>query len=112
MIKMHGFWRSAASFRLRIAVNLKGLPCEEQIVDIDAGKQYAPAYKAMKPKSAVPSLIVDDGPPRSSIPRVPAFHGRRPVEAPAPQASKTPTGALFNRQPHPPFMDLKAYRQP
>ncbi|MEH2470621.1 maleylacetoacetate isomerase [Nitrobacteraceae bacterium AZCC 2161] len=63
MIKMYGFWRSAASFRVRIALNLKGLPYEEEMVDIDVGHQYTPAYKAMNPQSAVPSLTVDDGPP-------------------------------------------------
>jgi maleylacetoacetate isomerase len=63
MIKMYGFWRSAASFRVRIALNLKGLPYEEEMVDIDAGHQYTASYKAMNPQSAVPSLIIDDGPP-------------------------------------------------
>jgi maleylacetoacetate isomerase len=63
MIKMYGFWRSAASFRVRIALNLKGLAYEETMVDIDVGDQYVPAYKAINPQSAVPSLFVDDGPP-------------------------------------------------
>jgi maleylacetoacetate isomerase len=63
VIKMYGFWRSAASFRVRIALNLKGLAYEEQMVDIDAGEQYAPSYKAINPQSAVPSVFVDDGPP-------------------------------------------------
>jgi maleylacetoacetate isomerase len=63
MIRMYGFWRSAASFRVRIALNLKGLAYEETMVDIDVGDQYVPAYKAINPQSAVPSLFVDDGPP-------------------------------------------------
>jgi maleylacetoacetate isomerase len=63
MIKMYGFWRSAASFRVRIALNLKGLAYEETMVDIDVGDQYVPAYKAINPQSAVPSLFVEDGPP-------------------------------------------------
>jgi maleylacetoacetate isomerase len=63
MIRMYGFWRSAASFRVRIALNLKGLAYEETMVDIDAGDQYVPAYKAINPQSAVPSVFVDDGPP-------------------------------------------------
>jgi maleylacetoacetate isomerase len=60
---MYGFWRSAASFRVRIALNLKSLAYEETMVDIDVGDQYVPAYKAINPQSAVPSLFVDDGPP-------------------------------------------------
>jgi maleylacetoacetate isomerase len=60
---MYGFWRSAASFRVRIALNLKGLAYEETMVDIDVGDQYVPTYKAINPQSAVPSVFVDDGPP-------------------------------------------------
>ena len=63
MLKMYGFWRSAASFRVRIAMNLKGLAYEEIMVDLDAGEQYAPAFLAINPAAAVPALFVDDGPP-------------------------------------------------
>jgi maleylacetoacetate isomerase len=63
MIRMYGFWRSAASFRVRIALNLKGLAYEETMVDIDVGEQDRSAYKAINPQSVVPSVFVDDGPP-------------------------------------------------
>jgi maleylacetoacetate isomerase len=63
MMKMYGFWRSAASFRVRAALNLKGLIFEETMVDLDEGEQYAPAFKAINPAASVPALFVDDGPP-------------------------------------------------
>ena len=62
-IKMFGFWRSAASFRVRCALNLKGLPYVEEMIDIDVGEQYASAYKQANPQSAVPTVIIDNGPP-------------------------------------------------
>ena len=63
MLRMYGFWRSAASFRVRIAMNLKGLAYEETMIDLDAGEQHAPAFKAINPAAAVPALFVDEGPP-------------------------------------------------
>ena len=63
MLRMYGFWRSAASFRVRIAMNLKGLAYQETMIDLDAGEQHAPAFRAINPAGAVPALFVDDGPP-------------------------------------------------
>lgn len=63
MFKMYGFWRSAATFRVRTALNLKGLAFEETMIDLDAGEQYAPGFLAINPAAAVPALFVDDGPP-------------------------------------------------
>ena len=63
MLKMYGFWRSAASFRVRTALNLKGLAFEETMIDLDAGEQFAPAFRAINPAAATPALFVDDGPP-------------------------------------------------
>ena len=61
MIEMYGFWRSAAAFRVRIAMNIKGVAHTETMIDLDAGDQHAPAYVALNPQAVVPSLILDDG---------------------------------------------------
>lgn len=63
MIRMYGFWRSTAAFRVRIALNLKGLPFEEEMIDLDAGEQFSPDFLARNPAGAVPAVYVDDGPP-------------------------------------------------
>ncbi len=63
MIKMYGFWRSAAAFRVRMALNLKGLAFSEEMIDLDAGTQHTEAYRAVNPQAVVPSLIIDDAAP-------------------------------------------------
>ena len=61
MLKMFGFWRSAASFRVRMALNLKGLNFTEEMIDLDSGIQHGDAYLAVNPQAVVPSLVLDDG---------------------------------------------------
>ena len=59
---LHSFWRSLATYRIRIALNLKGVaPPHEITVDLDAGDQHAPTYRAINPMGAVPALVLDDG---------------------------------------------------
>ncbi len=61
-IRMYGFWRSAATFRVRMALNLKGLAFTEQMIDLDAGAQHDDDYTAVNPQAVVPTLIIDGGP--------------------------------------------------
>ena len=62
-MKMYGNWRSAAAFRVRIALNLKGITYEEVFLDLDAGDQHKPDFLAINPQGAVPALFDGDGPP-------------------------------------------------
>ncbi|WP_151638254.1 maleylacetoacetate isomerase [Noviherbaspirillum aerium] len=61
-MKLYTYFRSSASFRVRIALNLKGLPCEYAPVHLvrNGGEQLAPAYRAIHPDGLVPALE-DDG---------------------------------------------------
>jgi maleylpyruvate isomerase len=58
-IKLYGFWRSIASFRVRVALRLKGLPFEEIPIDILSGEQFKPDYAAVNAERVVPTFIHD-----------------------------------------------------
>lgn len=62
-MKLYGYWRSSSSYRLRIALNLKGVAVEQVPVHLlrDGGEQLKPAYRAINPQARVPSLALDDG---------------------------------------------------
>jgi maleylacetoacetate isomerase len=57
---LHGYWRSSASYRVRIALNWKGIVAEPHAVDVRTGAHHAPDYLALNPQGLVPSL--EDGP--------------------------------------------------
>jgi len=58
-IKVYGFWRSIASFRVRVALRLKGLPFEEIPIDILSGEQFKPEYEAVNVERVVPTFVHD-----------------------------------------------------
>jgi maleylacetoacetate isomerase len=58
-IQLYGFWRSIASFRVRVALRLKGLPFEETPIDILCGEQFEPGYAAVNAERVVPTFIHD-----------------------------------------------------
>jgi maleylpyruvate isomerase len=60
-MKLHGYFRSSASYRVRIALNLKGLTTEHLPHHLRRGEQCAPAYLAINPQGLVPALENDAG---------------------------------------------------
>jgi maleylacetoacetate isomerase len=62
-VKLYGFWRSLASYRVRVTLDLKGLRAEEISIDLLKGKQNSDDYLAVNPQGVVPALILDDGGP-------------------------------------------------
>lgn len=59
MLTLYSYWRSSAAYRVRIALNLKGLAYRQVPVHLlkDGGEQHGEAYKALNPQSLVPLLI-------------------------------------------------------
>ncbi len=62
-MKLYTYFRSSASYRVRIALNLKGLPCELVPVHLlrDGGEQFKAGYRQLNADALVPSLALDGG---------------------------------------------------
>lgn len=61
-MRLHGYWRSSAAYRVRLGLALKGLDYEYAAVDLargDGGEQFTADYVRLNPQSRVPTLEVD-----------------------------------------------------
>jgi maleylacetoacetate isomerase len=62
-MKLYGFWRSLATYRVKIAMALKGVKADEVSIDLLKGRQHDLDFMALNPQAVVPALVLDDGGP-------------------------------------------------
>jgi maleylacetoacetate isomerase len=62
-LTLYTFWRSQASYRVRIALALKGISAELRTIDLLKGEQHGDDYRAINPEGVVPALVEGDEPP-------------------------------------------------
>ena len=62
-MKLYTYFRSSAAYRVRIALNLKGLSYESIPIHLikDGGRNKTPEYRAINPQMKVPTLVLDSG---------------------------------------------------
>ena len=56
---LHDYYRSSAAYRVRIALNLKGIAYEPRAVSLTQGAQQGADYRAINPQGLVPMLEID-----------------------------------------------------
>jgi len=59
-MKLYGYYRSSAAYRVRIALNLKGIAAEQAFVHLRKGEQQSSDYLALNPQGLVPTLVDGD----------------------------------------------------
>jgi maleylacetoacetate isomerase len=60
-MKLFGYWRSSASYRVRIALELKGLEYDYEPVNLLKGEQLSPAHLKRNPQGLVPAFETEEG---------------------------------------------------
>lgn len=92
-MKLHGYFRSSAAYRVRIALNLKGIPYEHAGVNLLNAEQLSENYQALNPQGLLPALELDDGTVIAQSPAILEW-----LEEQYPQTPLLPENALERAQ--------------
>lgn len=106
MLTLHTYWRSSAAYRVRIALEYKGLAWNAILVNLQAGAQRNPAYLARNPQGFVPMLEEDTTRLTQSLAIIEYLEERYPTppllpESPALRARARSMAALIACDIHP-----------
>ena len=85
---LYSYWRSSAAYRVRIALNLKGLQAEQRPVHLRRGEQRAAAYREINPQALVPALVVGERRLTQSVAIIEYLEERHPVPPLLPPAAE------------------------
>ena len=85
---LYDYFRSSAAFRVRIALNLKGLSAERRFVHLRRGEQRAPAYLALNPQGFVPMLVVGNQRLTQSVAIIEYLDEKHPLPPLLPQGAE------------------------
>jgi maleylpyruvate isomerase len=86
---LYGYWRSSASWRVRLALNLKGIPYQYEAVHLvdGGGQQWTESYRSLNPMAEIPTLHIDGAYLSQSLPIIEYLEETRPTPALLPGAS-------------------------
>jgi maleylpyruvate isomerase len=87
-MKLYGYFRSSAAYRVRIGLGLKGLDYEYVAIHLRKGEQSAPGYRELNPGALVPTLVDDRGTFTQSLAIIEYLDERYPEPALLPSASE------------------------
>jgi maleylpyruvate isomerase len=84
---LYDYFRSSAAYRVRIALNLKGVAAERRFVHLRKGEQRDPEYMRLNPQGLVPTLVTDDATLTQSLAIIEYLEETHPVPALLPQGA-------------------------
>ena len=93
-LTLYSFWRSQASYRVRIALSLKGSSAELRTIDLLKGEQHHEDYRAINPEGLVPALIEGDEAAARPVARHHRIYRREASRAAAPAARRSATAPM------------------
>lgn len=61
--ELYAFWRTSATYRVRVALNIKGITTTERFINLDAGDQHSESFLRINPLAGIPALVEPGRPP-------------------------------------------------